>query len=133
MIVRYNSYQVSDPDIQAMLEKIADLTGRVVNVTSGDRDFVPAGGARNSDHLKKRAADFHLEGLTDEAAYAEIKTKRSAIFGASMAFQLIRHGPHTQTQGAHIHLGQPQAGSPRCGFWTEGLTPADKGHYHKVG
>ena len=133
MIVRYNGYRVSDPDVRAMLEKIADLTGRVVNVTSGDRDFVPAGGARNSDHLKKRAADFHLEGLTDEAAFAEIRTKRAAIFGAVMTFQIIRHGAYTQTQGAHIHLGQPEEGSPRCGFWTEGLMPADKGHYRGIG
>ena len=133
MIVRYNGYPVSDLDIRAKLETISEVTGRTVNVTSGDRNFVPAGGARNSDHLKKRAADFHLEGLPDEAAFDEIRIKHVTIFGVAMGFQLIRHGAHTQTQGAHIHLGQPEEGSPRCGFWTEGLTLSDRGHYRKVG
>jgi hypothetical protein len=133
MIVKYNGYQVSDAAIRACLERIADATGRVITVTSGDKDFVPSGGAKNSDHLHKRAADFHLEGLTDEVAFDEVRSKRSAIFSEPMIFQVIRHGPHTQTQGPHIHLGEPAAGSPRCGFWTEGLTPSTKGHYRKIG
>ena len=128
MSVRYNGHVVSDSNVRAALEKISGATGRSVNVTSGDRNFVPAGGARNSDHLKKRVADFHLEGIADEGGFAEIRNKGAAIFGSPMTFQLIRHGPHTQTEGAHIHLGDPEEGSPRCGFWTEGLTPGDNGH-----
>ena len=133
MPVSYNGYVVSDPQVRAELDKIAEVTGREVQVTSGDRNFVPRGGARNSDHLHKRAADFHLQGLTDEAAFAVLRTNAPTLFGKPMIFQLIRHGPHTQTQGAHIHLGRPAEGSPRCGIWTEGLTPGNKGLYAKVG
>ena len=133
MTVSYNGYTVSDPQVRAELDRIAEVTGRDVQVTSGDRNFVPRGGARNSDHLHKRAADFHLQGLTDEAAFALLRRDASTLFSRPMIFQLIRHGPHTQTQGAHIHLGRPTEGGPRCGIWTEGLTPESRGHYDKVG
>lgn len=54
--VDYHGHQVSDPAIRAELMEISFATGQTVNVTSGDRNFVPTGGAKNSEHLKGHAS-----------------------------------------------------------------------------
>jgi hypothetical protein len=134
-IVDYGKYRVSDQRLRDTLEKIATETGQVLRVTSGDRDFVPKGGAKKSLHLINEAVDFHGAALTDEMLFTVIRLKRRQIFGDavgnSFRFQIIRHGAYTETQGAHIHLGYvpENFGSSRRGFMVEGITPATKGHY----
>jgi hypothetical protein len=137
-IVNYGKYRVGDQRLRDVLERIADETSRVVRVTSGDRDFVPSGGSRKSLHLINEAVDFHVEGLSDEQAFMLIRMKRRDIFGNierdAFRFQIIRHGPNTETQGAHIHLGYVPEGVKGIskGFLVEGLTPSGKGRYTTV-
>ena len=116
--VLYNSYHVSDEGVRQMLENISPVTGLTVYVVSGDRNFVPKGGAKKSDHLTGRAADFHLNGLSDEHAFALIRSKWIEIFGDHMEYQVIFHGSNTKTEGEHIHLGHP-TDKGRFGFWKE--------------
>lgn len=134
-IVNYGSYRVGDQRLRDVLERIADETSRVVRITSGDRGFVPKGGAGNSLHLINEAVDFHIDGLTDEQAFTLIRMKRREIFGdaegEAFRFQIIRHGPHTETQAGHIHLGYvPEGrGDNTTGFLAEGLGPSGRGRY----
>lgn len=108
-IVNYGSYRVGDQRLRDVLERIADETSRVVRVTSGDRDFVPKGGSPRSLHLINEAVDFHIEGLADDQAFTLIRLKRQKIFGDAkeddFRFQIVHHGPYTETQGGHLHLG----------------------------
>lgn len=142
-VVNYGSYRVSDDHVQKALECIADELGCVVRVTSGDRGFVPAGGATNSLHLGHHAADFHCSGFTDTQAFDLIRAKRREIFGDAVGlafrFQIIHHGHFTITQGEHIHLGYvPEDRGYKGifrGFLVEGLTssgPTGKNQYHTV-
>lgn len=137
-IVNYGQYRVSDERLREVLELIADETGHVVRLTSGDRDFVPKGGSPKSLHLINSAVDFHVDGLSDEQAFTLIRMKRRKIFGDAeddaFRFQILWHGANTETQGAHLHLGYVPEGfrfSSR-GFLVEGLTPLTKGQYTRV-
>ncbi|MES2298733.1 MAG: D-Ala-D-Ala carboxypeptidase family metallohydrolase [Pseudomonadota bacterium] len=130
MTVIYGGYVVSDPDTREMLEKISDCLDRSVLVTSGDRSSVPKGGARDSMHLTHMAADFHVSGMTDRAAFRAIKDRGTEIFGDSMEFQLIWHGSSTQTAGPHLHLGNAAMVAHKRGFWQEGVT--SKGVYQRL-
>jgi hypothetical protein len=137
-VVKYGDYKVSDEDIRLTLQRIAAEAGRPVRVTSGDRDFVPKGGARNSLHLDKHAVDFHVEGLPDGQVFDLLRAKRSAIFGdargKAFRYQIIHHGPDTITGGAHIHLGnvpEPSEAYGR-GFLMEGMSASTRGRYTVV-
>lgn len=44
--VRYNGFHVSDERVRSALDEMSHLTGKVVNVRSGDRNFVPKGGGQ---------------------------------------------------------------------------------------
>lgn len=138
VVVVYNNYRVSDDRVRDALQAIADTVGRVVRVTSGNRGHVPSGGATNSLHLLHQAADFHCDGFTDEQAFGLIRTKRKEIFGdergASFRYQIIYHGPYTETQGSHLHLGWVPAERTRQlrGFVVEGLTQITRGKYDMV-
>ncbi|QRN55457.1 D-Ala-D-Ala carboxypeptidase family metallohydrolase [Dyella caseinilytica] len=137
-IINYGSYKVSDAGVRLVLERIAVETGRAVKVTSGDRDWVPSGGARNSLHLNKRAVDFHVEGWPDAQVFDLLLAKRATIFGESKGkafrYQIIQHGPDTITGGAHIHMGiVPEPGEAYGrGFLVEGMTAATRGRYKVV-
>lgn len=137
-IVDYGTYQVSNEHLREALERMADELGHVVRVTSGDRNFVPKGGAANSLHLINMAVDFHVDVLTDDMAFKLIRMKRARIFGdakgSSFRYQIIYHGPYTETGGEHLHLGYvPEAQEKRSmGFLVEGLTPSTRGYYQYV-
>lgn len=97
-----------------------------VNVTSGDRNFVPTGGAKDSAHLTGQAADFHVVGQTDSHVDKTLKEAGSPV---STGFRLIQHGPDTITQGAHLHLdSRNDAGQPTV-FMHEGMTSDQTGRY----
>lgn len=136
--VNYGHYAVSDQRIRAVLENIAREVGQSVRLTSGDRNVRPKGSPKSSLHLINEAVDFHIEGISDETAFMLIRMKRKEIFcdekGDAFRYQIIRHGSHTATQAAHIHLSySPADGEVRyCGFLIEGITPATKGQYSQV-
>lgn len=120
---------VSDQRIATVLQKIADLYGNVT-VTSGDRTFVPNGGASNSLHLAKEAADIHVTGKTDEQVFDLLIANRAAVFGNEtrddFRWQIIIHGPGTLTEGKHVHIGYVDSSDPLGsrrlrGFIAEGL------------
>ncbi len=126
-IVEMNGHKVSDPKVTKALAAVSVYLGSsTVNVTSGDRNFVPHGGAKNSEHLVGKAADFHVVCMSDSKADSELKDSASPI---ADGFRLIQHGPNTQTQGAHLHLdSKNEDGNPTV-FMHEGMTPDQKGVY----
>lgn len=137
-IVYYGPYRVSDEHLRNTLERIADELGHVVHLTSGDRDFVPKGGAKNSLHLINMAVDFHVDVLADSLAFQHLCLKRQQIFGEAKGdafrYQVIYHGPYTETQAEHLHLGYMPYAQKRGsrGFMVEGLTASTKGQYSLV-
>lgn len=73
-----------------------------MHVTSGDRDFIPPGSTPDSPHNEKKAADFHVEGVSDTAVF--MKLRRDAKSPIAFGFRLIQHGKFTVTSGPHLHL-----------------------------
>ena len=128
--VKYNGHKVSDKSLQRALQDIANFFGKDVNVTSGDRDFVPTGGATNSMHLKGKAVDFHVEGMSDAAVFKTLSGDNSPV---GQGFKFIRHGAYTVTQGAHLHLESGRPTNQPSEFVVEGLTPETKNKYSIVG
>ncbi len=126
--VNYHGHSVSDPAVRQELMEISFATGRTVDVTSGDRNFVPKGGAKNSEHLKGDAADFHIHGLKDSTAFGSIM-KNNVIAGG---FKLLQHGPFTATEGPHLHLDRSPGSGGSPIFVVEGLTRQTKGMYSVV-
>lgn len=120
--VNYNGHQVSDARIRAALQAIADEARANVNVTSGDRNFVPPGGARNSQHLFKKAADFHVVGMTDDATNALLHGSKNPAFSG---MRFIQHGPFTKTQRAHVHMDSRNPVGTHTIFMHEGMVRKD--------
>jgi len=91
------------------------------------------GGKNRSLHLQHRAADFHMTSLTDAMVFRNLQTHGQDIFFPGIAYELIHHGPYTETMGEHVHLGHYPVGrltGVHCK--EEGLTEAGKGHYPTV-
>jgi len=126
--VNYHGHTVSDPAVRQELTEITFATRHTVDVTSGDRNFVPKGGAKNSEHLKGDAADFHIHGLKDSTAFGSIM-KNNVIAGG---FKLLQHGPFTATEGPHLHLDRSPGSGGSPIFVVEGLTRQTKGMYSVV-
>lgn len=103
--VDYQGHTVSSAGVRALLQRLADLTGRTVRVTSGDRRHVPRGGSRTSLHLHGRAADFAVDGQPLEQTFELIRARRQELF-AGGAFEVIWHQASTHTSGPHLHAGQ---------------------------
>jgi hypothetical protein len=128
--VRYNGYTVSDGHVRWVLGRIAQLFGRDVIVTSGDRGSVPTGGSSTSLHLSHRAVDFYVSGLSVKQAASMILEYRSQIFQRGQAYEFIVHGAYTATGGSHLHLGHYLPGRASAIYWKhEGLTPTTRGQY----
>jgi hypothetical protein len=102
--VEYNGCTVSDPAVRDVLKQIAHRLGHDVIITSGDRDHAVKGGSPTSDHLVGRAADFHVRGMSDDAAFAYLKAHAQDLL-RDLPFQVIQHGSYTATQGHHLHSG----------------------------
>lgn len=56
---------VSDDNVKTILQRIANKLGKNITAHSGDRSHVPHGGSTKSLHLQHRAADLHIQGLSD--------------------------------------------------------------------
>lgn len=126
--VIYGTHQVANQQLRETLEAIATALARSIRVTSGDRTTVPHGGALHSLHLMNDAVDFHVVGLSDAQAFELLRHDRRQIFGNATGndfrYQIIRHGPHTHTQGPHIHLGTLRrvTSGTAVGIWSKGST-----------
>lgn len=126
--VSYNGKEVSDPVLRNKLEQVADFFGKNITVTSGDRDFVPKGGSRNSLHLAHRAVDLHVNGLSDSEVFSRLKS--SGILNGG--YEVILHGSNTATGGPHIHIGR-YGGGRASQFKVEGVPGrAAPGQYRVV-
>jgi len=102
--VNYRGFTVSSPEVRAVLQRIANATGRTVRVTSGDRDHVPSGGSRTSLHLAHRAADFTVMGLSLEDAFQVLRDREGEIL-TDGGYEVIWHQANTNTGGPHLHVG----------------------------
>lgn len=123
--VVYGGRTVSSAAVRGFLQRLADLTGRTVRVTSGDRNYVPRGGSRTSLHLRHRAADFVVEGQTLGQTFELIRANRALLF-AGGSYELIWHQPGTNTSGPHLHAGDYGDGRGSV-FKTE-----SRGNYRRV-
>jgi hypothetical protein len=127
--VNYNTKTVSDDNVKTVLERVVTELGKNLNVSSGDRGAtLDVGAGAKSLHLKHRAADFHVEGLSDEEAFKQIQEKKDSIFDSDKRYEVIWHGPHTETMGAHLHIGRFDSGTG-VAFKKEGVTEDGKGKY----
>jgi hypothetical protein len=131
--------EVSDPWLRRLLESVASLVGGNVTVHSGDRNFVPTGGSKTSQHLKGRAADLKVSGFTPKQVFDRVVAGASSLPAPMMGrYQVLYHGKHTSTEAEHVHVGRyaflDQKKSERAGFdfWTEGLTVETSGKYSLV-
>jgi hypothetical protein len=128
----------SDINLQIVAERVSQLLGRNVIVHSGDRDYRPKGSPAKSLHLSHRAIDLHIPNLPDSRVFNELKKHRAEIFASIVeSYQVIHHGPHTETEAEHIHIGhyhliKSVLTGPGVSFFTEGMTTKGKGHYSKV-
>ncbi len=126
--VNYSGKTVSDENVKTVLGNIANTLKGDISVTSGDRNSVPSGGSQTSLHLQKRAADFSVSGYTLASAFAELKKNKADIFDSDKKYEVIHHGEHTETGGAHLHVGRFATGTG-AHFKVEGLTQDTKGKY----
>ena len=127
--VKYNKHTVSDARVRQALDSVMMSYGRTVNVVSGDRDFVPKGGALKSPHLKGQAADFHVMGVADDTAFQKLQEAGSPV---SDGLRLIKHGPFTQTEAAHLHVDSRNEADASTIFMTEGTAKTNTGVYTPV-
>ena len=122
--------KTSDNHIKTVMERLSELLGKTVVVHSGDRDYVPPGGSRNSLHLAHRAVDFHVADLSDSFILGKIKANYSRLLDKTEGYELIRHGEYTNTGGPHLHLGHFQgAHAGKVLLKLEGLTSSTSGQY----
>lgn len=131
MAVNYNGKTVSDDEIKLVLEAMSAYFEKDVNVTSGDRGTpLEVGAGEGSLHLQNRAADFHVDGYDDGTAYLHIKVFASAFFLKGQRYEMIWHGPHTETMGQHLHVGRIGASeNAYIKFRKEGVTSDTTGNY----
>jgi hypothetical protein len=123
------SAKVSDDQLKVILQRVANALNRDIHVHSGDRDTVVKGSNTHSLHLLHRAADFHVEGMSDESVFSEMRHHLN-VFDKSQGYEFIRHGQFTNTGGAHLHLGRyPGEHQGKVLFKTEGLSPGSGGRY----
>lgn len=81
------------------MQEIANLFKKNVNVVSGKRNW------GDNQHKIGEAADFHVDGWSDESAGNFLKQNRKILNGC----QLIYHVPGSRscTSGEHLHISRP--------------------------
>jgi uncharacterized protein YcbK (DUF882 family) len=129
-VVNFNGHKISDPLLVKVLYKVSEQFGKPVNVTSGDRDFIPKGSTTKSLHNQKEATDFHVDGVKDQTVYDAIKQNFDKFFDHNGKYQVIRHGPYTSTEAPHVHIGRyPKAKDTGVLFMKEGMEKGSGGKY----
>lgn len=99
--------------------------GLKIDVLSGDRNFVPKGGALHSYHLRGQVANLHAEGASDSEVVKYLKDNSLPAF---QGINVIQHGPFSQTEGPHIHIdSRNEPGTPTT-FMHEGMTEGSHGY-----
>ena len=124
---------VSDIQVKAVLQQICEHYGKNVVVWSGDRNFVPSGGSQTSLHLKGKAADFSVEGLTLENVFQDLQSNLH-FFNITEGYEVIYHGKFTETEGTHLHIGCFPKGRNQgmISFRREGMSKETKGKYSSI-
>lgn len=128
--VDFRGKTVSDDDLKEVLKRIARSIGSV-HITSGDRGFVPKGGSKTSLHLQHQAVDFGILGLSLEEGFIKLAHASRNIFTKGNSYEVIWHGPYTNTNGPHLHIGRFSKGSGVV-FKKEGDCEENKGKYIEV-
>jgi hypothetical protein len=126
--VNYHEHTVSSAEARAMLDRISVQLNRPIDVTSGDRNYIPQGGAINSLHLQGRAADFHVRGMSDQEVFQALHGEVGSL---DSGMHLLQHGPFTATEGPHLHL-EYRGGKDPATFAVEGLTPQTRGRAQRI-
>lgn len=127
---------VSDQNLHTVLQRISNLLNKDIRVHSGDRPVSQhiKGSNSGSLHIAKRAADFHIKGMTDTEGYAFIKSNMNKIFDQTEAYEMIQHRPGGATQGPHLHVGSYGQGSNghRSGYVDFKLDGLEFGKHYNV-
>ncbi|MGI8556241.1 MAG: hypothetical protein ACR2LT_07790 [Pyrinomonadaceae bacterium] len=99
---------VSDSNIHIVLQRLANLTNKDIHVHSGDRppNHYVKGSKSSSLHIAKRAADFHIKGMSDLEGFDFMRMNMNKIFDQTEAYEVIQHRPGGSTQGPHLHIGR---------------------------
>ena len=79
---------VSDSNLKVILQRIANLLDKDINVHSGDRPIGQQvkGSSSKSLHVAERAADFHIKGMTDTQGFTYFKSNMNQIFDQTEAW-----------------------------------------------
>ena len=128
-VVNLNGHTVSNGRVKSALSAISQQFGSApVEVTSGDRDFIPKGGSVTSAHLDHNAADFHVSGSSDSRVDSELRSVDSPV---KTGFNVIQHGTYTATEGPHMHIDteNPRGANAPTRFEHEGMSPKTSNHY----
>jgi hypothetical protein len=128
---------VSDTWLRRFLVAVAHLCGGDVTVHSGDREFVPKGGSKKSQHLLGRAADLKVSGLSPKQVFERLSNAAEQLPAPLARYQILHHGPFTATEAEHVHIGrygflQKESDRPGFDFWVEGDSLTTRGKYRKV-
>ena len=129
--VDMNGKTITDSVVKEVLNNMAAYFGATLHVTSGDRTTVPPGGSATSLHLSGKAADFKIDGLDFGNIYQNLRNLgANQVFVPGHRYEFIWHGIHTDTTGAHLHLGRISTNADGyVKFIMEGVTPDGAGTY----
>lgn len=99
---------VSDSNLRVVIQRIANLLDKDITVHSGNRPVSQQvkGSSSKSLHVAKRAADFHIKGMTDTQGFTYFKLNMNQIFDQTEAWEVIQHRPGGATEGPHLHIGR---------------------------
>lgn len=139
--VHYQGKTITDPHLHELLQRVADHLDRDVRIVGGNRaaDAQQKGGSQTSLHFPQyggRAADFHVDGITDRQAFDNLRAHASEVFDHDKTYELVQHGRDTNTDKAHLHIGRYGPEHAKTAQYpgtvlvkTEGLTPGTRGVY----
>ena len=77
-------YDTVDAELIRALQSLRDYVGAPITITSGNRcpEYnLSVGGSEKSQHLKGRAADIQVEGVTPETVQKYLKHVHQGSFG----------------------------------------------------
>jgi hypothetical protein len=94
--VNYGRNAVADAELREVLQALCDSFQKNINVVRGDvihpRKYIPP----VDNWHNGNAVDFHVEGISDAAAYEKIKARHETIFSTKYGYDLFWHGQFTR-------------------------------------